>query len=175
MAYEDLTTKQQLFVEAYLQTANATESARRAGYKGSDETLAVVGAENLRKPKIAAYTQKRIEAAVMSADKVLEELSDIATSDWRDHMIEKRDRNGEVYSATFKLNDKLKALELVGKYHKIFTDRVEHTHIKTPTQEAMETYKELLKLDQDPETARQLVRERLLADFEPTQELERID
>ena len=47
-----LTPKQELFVSEYLKTGNATEAARKAGYKGNDVTLGAVGAENLKKPQI---------------------------------------------------------------------------------------------------------------------------
>ena len=50
-----LTAKQKLFAEAYVACLNATEAARRAGYKGSDNTLAVTGHDNLRKPKFQHY------------------------------------------------------------------------------------------------------------------------
>lgn len=58
-----LTTKQEAFVAAYIGEArgNATEAARLAGYKGSDATLASVGAENLRKPQIASHIAKQRE------------------------------------------------------------------------------------------------------------------
>lgn len=105
-----LTTKQRLFVEAYLAMPNATEAARTAGYKGNDVTLGAVGHENLKKPQIAALLQQRIDKAVMSADEVLSELAKIAKGD----------------HATYK-SDKLKALELVGKHHKLFTDKTEIT------------------------------------------------
>lgn len=103
-----LTTKQKLFVEAYLANPNATEAARRAGYKGNDKTLAVVGAENLAKPYIRELVDKRVTAAAMSADEVLAELSKIAKG-----------------SHTQYRSDKIKSLELIGKYHKLFTDKTE--------------------------------------------------
>jgi hypothetical protein len=58
---EGLTLKQRKFVDAYWGEAkgNATKSAKMAGYKGNDVTLASVGKENLRKPRI----RKAIEAA----------------------------------------------------------------------------------------------------------------
>lgn len=51
---ENITEKQRRFIMAYLGEAkgNATEAARIAGYKGSENTLASVGKENLRKPHI---------------------------------------------------------------------------------------------------------------------------
>lgn len=48
-----LSSKQERFCLEYINTAgNATEAARRAGYKGNDNQLGQMGFENLRKPKI---------------------------------------------------------------------------------------------------------------------------
>lgn len=124
---DKLTTKQRLFVESYLRNPNATEAARKAGYKGKDSTLAQVGAENLRKPYIAALLAERVEEAVMSANDVLSELTDIAKADWREFVEVKMDKDGNTIGAALFLKDKLKALELVGKYHKLFTEKTEHT------------------------------------------------
>ncbi len=55
-----LTTKQKLFVEAYLVNANGTEAASLAGYKGNRVTLGVVASENLRKPYIEAAVKARL-------------------------------------------------------------------------------------------------------------------
>lgn len=55
----NLTTKQKKFCEYYLQTGNASEAARRAGY--SEKTAPSVGAENLRKPQIHQYIAERQE------------------------------------------------------------------------------------------------------------------
>jgi phage terminase small subunit len=121
-----LSQKQKLFVEAYLVNPNATEAARKAGYKGNDVTLASVGAENLRKPQIAERLQERVEAEIMSANEVLTELAEIAKADWQDFLEIRRDKHGDIIDASLKLSDKIKALELVGKYHKLFTEKVEH-------------------------------------------------
>lgn len=66
---EDPTPKQKLFVDHYLQSFNATDAARRAGYKGNDKTLAVVGSENLRKPCIISQLTKRWNQAAAKSDK----------------------------------------------------------------------------------------------------------
>ena len=55
-----LTDKQIMFIECYIQTLNATEAARRAGYKGNDNTLASVGSENLQKPAIREWIDARL-------------------------------------------------------------------------------------------------------------------
>lgn len=79
---EKLTIKQQTFVAEYLKTGNATEAARRAGYKGNDKTLQSVGTENLLKPVIQgainAAKSKVMNEAVVDAAFVLNGLRDIA-------------------------------------------------------------------------------------------------
>ena len=51
---KSLTAKQDAFVKAYiLNGENATQAAKSAGYKGSDNTLRVMGQENLLKPAIS--------------------------------------------------------------------------------------------------------------------------
>ena len=67
----ELTEKQRRFVEAYMGAAdgNATEAARRAGYKGNDATLATVAYENLRKHEVRAAIQERVETMRDVADR----------------------------------------------------------------------------------------------------------
>ena len=107
-----LTHKQELFVNAYLGEAkgNAAEAARLAGYKGNDQVLSQVGYENLRKPDISALVEKRTSETAMSATEVLQKLSEIANRE-RDDIATR---------------DQIKALELIGRHHKLFTDRIEH-------------------------------------------------
>lgn len=52
-----LTPKQMRFVDEYMVDFNATQAAIRAGYKA--KTAHVIGAENLRKPKIAEEIARR--------------------------------------------------------------------------------------------------------------------
>jgi phage terminase small subunit len=66
-----LTLKQQKFIEVYLQTSNATEAARKAGYKGSDEVLASIGWENLRKLEIKRQIEKRVEESEVASNEVI--------------------------------------------------------------------------------------------------------
>lgn len=81
-----LTEKQELFVKEYLLDLNATQAASRAGYK--KENAYAIGAENLRKPKIAekiaeamAERSKRTE---ITQDRVLQELAAIAFANGSD-------------------------------------------------------------------------------------------
>ena len=52
-----LTKKQKDFCEYYLQTGNAAEAARKAGY--SAKTARVIGPENLSKPDVLEYIESR--------------------------------------------------------------------------------------------------------------------
>ena len=53
-----MTSKQQRFCDEYLIDLNATQAAIRAGY--SKKTAGVIAAENLKKPYIAEYIEKRM-------------------------------------------------------------------------------------------------------------------
>ena len=52
-----LTPKQAAFVDAYIETGNASEAARRAGY--SDKTAFRTGQENMQKPAIKQAIEAR--------------------------------------------------------------------------------------------------------------------
>lgn len=121
--HEKLTLKQKLFVEHYLVTRNGTEAARLAGYAGNDVTLGAVAYENLNKPLIKSAIERRLKSTVMSANQVLEKLTEIASADWRDFVQVKYNGEGEIISAILPLKDQLKALELLGKYHALYTEK----------------------------------------------------
>jgi phage terminase small subunit len=80
-----LNDKQKRFVAEYLIDLNATQAAIRAGY--SEKTAAVIGHENLIKPKIAtaiqAAMEKRAKRLEITADSVLQEIAKIAFMDPR--------------------------------------------------------------------------------------------
>ena len=82
-----LTAKQIRFVDEYLVDFNATQAAIRAGYKA--KTAHVIGAENLRKPKIAeeiARRQKDLQRRTeVTQDRVVKELARIAFADATDY------------------------------------------------------------------------------------------
>ena len=73
----NMTTKQKLFCDEYLVDLNATQAAIRAGY--SKKTAAVIATENLRKPNIQEYIQKRLaekeDALIAKQDEVLKYLT----------------------------------------------------------------------------------------------------
>ena len=82
-----LTAKQIRFVDEYMVDFNATQAAVRAGYKA--KTAHVIGAENLRKPKIAeeiARRQKDLQRRTeVTQDRVVKEMARVAFADATDY------------------------------------------------------------------------------------------
>ncbi|MDV2686617.1 terminase small subunit [Alkalihalophilus lindianensis] len=74
-----LTEKQRRFVDYYIETGNASESARRAGY--SQKTALRIGQENMQKPAIRAYIDERLKELeskrVASQQEVMEFLTSV--------------------------------------------------------------------------------------------------
>jgi hypothetical protein len=82
----------------------------------------------LRTAEVRARIDERLLVASLSSAEVLAELTDVARADWRDFLqIRTNPVTGEVVDAKIMLGDKVKALELLGKYHKLFTEKVEHS------------------------------------------------
>lgn len=120
-----LTAKRQLFVEALIPAnGNATEAARRAGLKHPGQQ----GHRLLKNVEIQEAVEGRLESAkkCMGADEVLAHLTDVAEAAWRDFCEVHYDKENpdEVWSVKMRLTDKLKALELLAKHHKLLTDNL---------------------------------------------------
>lgn len=141
------TAKQLLFIDAYLANGgNGTRAAEAAGYKGSEDVWAQVAYENLRKPEIEAEINRRL-SQYMSADEVLYRLSEIANADLGDVLDEDgrvdlkkakrlgktrflkviKLKSGATNEIAFEQYSRMEALELLGKKHKLFIERHEHT------------------------------------------------
>ncbi len=121
-----LTDKQQRFVAEYLIDLNATQAAIRAGY--SEKTAGSVGAENLKKPEIAAAIQvamnQRTERTQVDADYVLRTIVDTIERCKQAEPV--RDRDGEATGEyKFDASAVLKGAELLGKHLRMFTDKTE--------------------------------------------------
>jgi phage terminase small subunit len=139
-----LTDKQALFIEKYLQCFNATEACRGIYESEDDNVLGVIGHENLRKPKIAERISQRLQESAMSADEVLMRLAEIARAEHSEFIGDGGHVNLAELRAAGKMHlvrgtrwtkdgdlivsfaDTDKALELIGKHHGLFTDKVEH-------------------------------------------------
>lgn len=116
LKWDELTEKQRRFIDYYIETANATESARRAGY--SEKTAKNIGAENLTKlnPYILVRMKEKESERIASQDEVLEYLTQVMRGEKKD-----------AFGLDASLQDRTKCAELLGKRYKLFTDRQEIT------------------------------------------------
>lgn len=78
--HQPATVKQLHFARYYLETGNGIESARRAGYKGSDGALRNIADGLLERDDVGLYIGKHLEA-LMSPEEAGSILSDIARGD----------------------------------------------------------------------------------------------
>lgn len=142
-----LNNQQKLFVECYLKHFNATRAAKEAGY--SEKTAYSQGHDLLKKPEIQSRVRARLDEAAMSANEVLYHLTQIARGDLNDLVddngnldlkkareegktnllkrIKSRNittENSDIYEAETEGYDRLRALELLGKHHALFTDKM---------------------------------------------------
>lgn len=127
-----LTAKQQRFCDEYLIDLNATQAAIRAGY--SAKTARVIGQENLLKPAIKEYIGKRMaeKEAALVADQaeVLKYLTSVLRGQSQSEVVVV-EGTGEGCSEARAMQkapdekERLKAAELLGKAHMMFTDKVQ--------------------------------------------------
>lgn len=145
-----ITDKQKIFADEYLIDLNATR-AYRVAYPSvrKDEAAAVNGSKLLRNTKVAKYIQEQMDArqkrTEITQDRVIEELAAIAFARATDYATIE---NGQVtlkdtkqltdiqikaiasikdgkFGVEVKLNDKEKALEMLGRHLGMFKDKVE--------------------------------------------------
>ncbi len=150
-----LTHKQQRFVEEFMVDLNATQAAIRAGY--SKRRASEIGYQNYRKPQIQTAIDKAREEqsrrTQITADSVLQELAFTAFLDpaglfdkdgnllniynmpedvrrviaGMDIYQKTTDEGSLCTTSKIKITDKLKALELLGRHFKMWTDKTEIT------------------------------------------------
>lgn len=106
-----LTPKQKKFCDYYIETGNASEAARRAGY--SEKTARTIGQQNLAKRAIKDYISERMKnqdrERVASADEVIAFYTAVMRGEVKDQ-----------FGIEASLSDRLKAGEnLMRRYDKI--------------------------------------------------------
>lgn len=143
-----MTDKQQRFCDEYLTDMNATQAAIRAGY--SKKTARVIGQENLLKPAIREYIEKRMaekeKALIADQDEVMRYLTSVMRREYTESVVvtlveeqstyepdeegkmrkrSKRTEKPEIVEIPAKLQDANKAAELLGKAYALFTDKLD--------------------------------------------------
>jgi terminase small subunit-like protein len=84
MSTNDLTIKQERWINAYLETGNATEAARQAGYGANEDGLRVIGCQNLTKLNIKRRIDARLAEEAITATEALNMLASHARADLTD-------------------------------------------------------------------------------------------
>ncbi len=145
---KEMTEKQKRFCDEYLIDLNATQAAIRAGY--SEKTARAISSENLTKPYIREYINKRLaekEAELIAdQDEVMKYLTAVMRREKTESVVVTLlvetskyvpDDEGRIRKQTIKeeipkiieiparLSDSNKAAELLGKAYGIYSDRIE--------------------------------------------------
>ncbi|WP_024613641.1 terminase small subunit [Clostridium sp. Ade.TY] len=115
MDNKKLTPKQKAFADYYIELGNATEAARRAGYKKPN----VQGSQNLEKLSVKSYIEERIkvldEKRIAKGEEVLQYLTKVMRGEEKDQ-----------FGLDASLQDRTKAAELLGKRYRLFVDKIEN-------------------------------------------------
>lgn len=127
-----LTEKQKRFADYYIETGNMTEAAIKAGY--SKKTARVIGQENLLKPAIKNYVDERLKELekkrVASATEVMQLLTSAMRGELDEEVVVVESigdycSEARVVKKKIGLKDRIKAAELIGKRHRLFTDKIQ--------------------------------------------------
>lgn len=125
-----LTAKQQRFCQEYLIDCNATQAAIRAGY--SKKSAHAIGDENLKKPVVAEHIEALMDELkskrMADGAEVIEYLTTVLRGESRSHvMVVEGQGEGVSQARSMKKppdeRERLKAAELLGKRHGIFSDK----------------------------------------------------
>lgn len=132
-----------MFVEEYIIDLNATQAAIRAGY--SKKTAGQIGEQNLKKLEIQQAINEKLaekkEKLIMKQDEILERLTQQGRREATDYQVvitekpvtnEKGDvvaieKLPEIVEVPTQNKDVIKALETLGKYYVMWTDKQEVT------------------------------------------------
>lgn len=127
-----LTAKQQRFCDEYLVDLNATQAAIRAGY--SEKAARQIATENMTKPAIKEYIGQRMaskEASLIAdQDEVMRYLTSVLRGESKAEIVVV-ESVGDFLTEARRMKkapdekERLKAAELLGKAHMLFTEKVQ--------------------------------------------------
>ena len=123
-----MTEKQKRFCDEYLACLKPKEAAIKAGY--SQNCAAEIGYENLTKPHLKAYIDKRLaekeDSLIAKQDEILQYFTSLGRGEMTDTFVT---NDGLILSVPAAVRDRTKAFELLGRAYGIFNDRL---HISEP-------------------------------------------
>lgn len=123
-----LTPKQQAFCDYYIETANATESYKRAGYIAKGNSAEVNASRLLSNAKIRDYIDERLKqkesSRVASQDEVLEFFTSVIRGEVVERVPVILKTRYEMIDKEPSINDKLRAAEDLAKRYGMFKNDV---------------------------------------------------
>ena len=123
MAKEKAPDKQIQFAQEYIIDFNGKQAAIRAGY--SPNSAEVTASRLLRTAKVRSEIERLLEDPVGKRNETRERiLSELEVMEYSDDAIEVReDKEGNILDVSRR--DQLRAIELLGKMHGLFTEKVD--------------------------------------------------
>jgi phage terminase, small subunit len=127
----ELTIKQKRFADEYIISGNATEAYKKAGYRASSDRVAgVEGHKLLKNPKIKTYIDERLKQLdsekIADQQEVLGYLTSVMRGETQEQTLCSIGELGQqVIDIDVGAKDRIKAAELLGKRHRLWTDKVE--------------------------------------------------
>lgn len=144
---ERLTPKQKMFCEEYLVDLNATKAAIRAGY--SPKSARQAGTENLSKPSIRAYIEKRVaekeSELIAKQDELMRYLTAVMRREYKESVVVTltketstytpdaqgkmrketvKEQTTEIVEIPARLSDANKAAEMLARIYGLFKDNM---------------------------------------------------
>lgn len=121
-----LTVKQQRFADEFIRTAEITRSAIVAGYNA--KSAYAIGSENLKKPAIKAYIDKRLEElkkeSIAEQDEILQYLTSILRGEQTEEILRGIGKGAQtIDEMDVDAANRIKAAELLGKRYAMWTEK----------------------------------------------------
>ena len=128
MATKKLSKKEEKFVIEYVRTGNATQSAIKAGY--SERSARQTACRMLTKDYILKAIDELVKQInsekIADAEEVMMLLTEIARGETKEeNVVVDKAGNVSIVETRVKEKERVKALELLGKRYKLYTDKVE--------------------------------------------------
>lgn len=130
-----LTVKQQRFADEYIRLGEVAKAAINAGY--STKSAYAVGSENLKKPNIKSYIDKRLaelkKESIAEQDEILQYLTSVMRGEMTEQtLVGQGEGYQEIDNIDVGAKDRIKAAELLGKRYRMWTEKIE-AEVTTPT------------------------------------------
>lgn len=153
-----MTEKQRRFADFYIELSNGTEAAIKAGY--SKKTARAIAAENLTKPYISDYIEKRLEELaserIANQQEIMEYLTSVVRGDARGTALVGAGMGAQdVKQVSPTVSERTAAAISLGKRYAMWTDKQEVSgtvnHNLDMSGLSLEELKNLANLDQEKE------------------------